>query len=99
MNSKGLFRASNIRRKGAKVFLPHSEKKHFYRTDFFETYFEVDSRNQAINPNCLEKKLDLHTTTFMVHYGRHDRQTDRQIDRRKCKRKWNLEDTMYPFGD
>ena len=31
----------------------------------------------------------------MVHYGRHDKQTNREV----IKRAWNLQDTTYPFGD
>ena len=34
---RGLYRASNIRRKRAKFSPPHLEKRHFYWTDFFET--------------------------------------------------------------
>ena len=60
--------------------------------DFSSTFWEeallldrflrdMDSRNHAINPVRLEKKSDLCTPPFMVHYGRHNRQTDRQTDR------------------
>ena len=56
---------------------------------------DIDSRNHAINPSRFAKKSDLQTPAFMVHYGRHGKQTNRKT----IKRTWNLQDTTYPFGD
>ena len=38
---------------------------------------DINSRNHAINPSRSEKKSDLHTPTFVGHYGRRYRQTNR----------------------
>ena len=62
-------------RKGAKLFLHFGEEA--LLLDGF--LGDIDSRYHAINPNRLEK-LDLHIPSFMVHYGRLDKQTDRQKD-------------------